>query len=157
CSGRPPTSTRWFTSSSLQTRRTPAGHPREPDMLPSRLLDCELTPDGRVLPKWLGARDEPWLRELAAEAMAAAGRAVGEVAQGIVDVVAPVARRHAVGRRAVEAVWTIERRRWSTLVRSPVPPRILRRTVFELAAERSREEALATAAATLGVEGLDAT
>jgi predicted nuclease of restriction endonuclease-like RecB superfamily len=122
-------------------------------MLPRRLLDCDRTDDGRVVPRWLLPRDEPWLRELVHEASAAGGRIAAEVDERIVDTVAPVARRHGAGRRLVEAAWTVERRRWSLRTASPVPPRTIRRIVFELAAERSREEALATAAAELGLDG----
>ena len=119
---------------------------------PSRLLDCTRTDDGRIVPRWLGSRDEPWLRELAAEAGASGGRTVREADERIVDAVAPIARRHAASRRTVEAVWAVERRRWSTRVASPVRPEHLRKVVFELAAERSREEALATAGVTFALE-----
>jgi predicted nuclease of restriction endonuclease-like RecB superfamily len=74
------------------------------------------------------------------------------VGERIVETVAPVARRHRAGRRVVEAVWSVERRRWSVRTEAPVPPRAIRRVVFELAAERPREEAVATAAAELGIE-----
>jgi uncharacterized protein len=121
-------------------------------MLPNRLLELERTDDARVVPRWLGTRDEVWLRELAAEALAAGGRRVGEVDERIASVVAPVARKHGANRKVVSAVWTVERRRWSARVDSPVPPRKIRRTVFELAAERSRDEALATAACELGLD-----
>lgn len=116
-------------------------------MLPGRLLDCARTDDGRVVPRWLGARDEPWLRELAAEAAASAGRTVGDADKRVVEAVAPIAYRHGAGRRTVEGVWSVELRRWSAVVASPVPPAELRKTVFELAVERSRDEALATAGA----------
>jgi len=106
----------------------------------------------RVVPRWLGARDDPWLRELAAEATASAGRAVGDAEDRIIETVAPLAYRHGAGRRTVEAVWNVERRRWSTIVASPVPPARLRRSVFELAAERSRDEALATAGAAFDLD-----
>lgn len=121
-------------------------------MLPSRLLDCQRTADGRVVPRWLFPRDEPWLRELIHEASAADGRSAFEVDERLVETVAPVARRHGAGRRLVEAVWRVERRRWSLRTSAPVPPRTIRRVVFELAAERPREEALATAAAELGLD-----
>lgn len=121
-------------------------------MLPSRLLDCERTADGRIVPRWLLARDEPWLREMVHEAMAADGRSVGEADDRVVETVAPVARHHRSGRKVVEAVWLVERRRWSLRVDAPVAPRVIRRILFELAAERSRDEAIATAAAELGVD-----
>jgi predicted nuclease of restriction endonuclease-like RecB superfamily len=91
------------------------------------------------------------LGELAAEAGAAAGLAVGEVDDQLVDVVARRARSHGVGRRVVDGVWFVERKRWKTTVDSPVPPERIRRVLFDLAAERSPAEALATAAADLGL------
>lgn len=121
-------------------------------MLPRRLLDCERTADGRIVPRWLLPRDEPWLRELVHEASAAVGRAAAEVDERLVEVVAAVARRHGARRRLVEAAWAVERRRWSLRTSAPVPPRKIRKVVFELAAERSREEALATAGAELGLQ-----
>ncbi len=120
-------------------------------MLPARLLDCTRTDDGRVVPQWLTARDEPWLRELVLEISAAEGRPALEVDERIVETVTPFARRHGSGKRLVEAVWSVERRRWSLRTDAPVAPRTIRRLVFELAAERSREEALATAAAELRI------
>ena len=110
------------------------------------------TPDGRVVPRWLGSRDEPWLRELVAEAAAAPGRRAREVDARLVDLVARTARSHGASRRLVEAVWATERKRWKTRVDAPIAPLQIRRTVFPLASERSREEAIATAAALLGIQ-----
>jgi predicted nuclease of restriction endonuclease-like RecB superfamily len=121
-------------------------------MLPSRLLDLRPTDDGSVRPSWLTPRDDVWLRELAAEAAASEGRRVDAANERIVDLVAPLARRHGVPRRVVEAVWLVERRRWKTRIAAPAPPERIRRVLFELAAERSREEALATAAHELGID-----
>lgn len=121
-------------------------------MLPSRLLDCGRTEDGRVIPRWLLPRDDPWLRELIHEANAADGRPAFAADERIVATVAPMARRHGAGRRLVEAVWIVERRRWSLRTTAPVPPALIRRVVFEIAAEHSREKALATAASKLGLD-----
>lgn len=120
-------------------------------MLPTRLLSLRRTGDGGILPTWLTARDEVWLRELAAEADASAGRRVDAAEDRILDRVTPLAQRHGSSRRVVEAVWRTERRRWKSRVEAPVAPERVRQVVFELAAERSREESLATAAAMLGV------
>jgi predicted nuclease of restriction endonuclease-like RecB superfamily len=120
-------------------------------MLPDRLLSYDRTDDGRILPRWLGARDEVWLRELAAEADAAAGRPTGEVDERVVDVVASRARAHGAGRRVVEGVWFVERKRWKTCVDCPVPPERIRRVLFDLAAERPVPEALTAASAELGL------
>lgn len=121
-------------------------------MLPSRLLSFQRTGEGRIAPTWLTARDDVWLRELAAEAAASEGRRSDEANERIIELVGSVARRHGVGRRVVEAVWLVERRRWKTRVDSPLPPERIRQVVFELAAERPREEALATAARELALE-----
>lgn len=121
-------------------------------MLPTRLLSYGQARDGLVVPAWLTSRDDPWLRELAAEAAASDGRRVDAAGERILDLVAPIARRHGSARRVVEAVWFVERRRWKTRVDSPVPPQRVRRVVFDLAAERARDEALATAAHELGVD-----
>jgi predicted nuclease of restriction endonuclease-like RecB superfamily len=121
-------------------------------MLPGRLIDFDRTEDGRLVPRWLEPRDDVWLRELAAEAAAAGDRPVRDVDERMLEVVTPVAKRHGAGRRTVAAVWTIEKRRWTSRIDSPVAPLKIRRTVFRLAAERDREEAIATAAAELGVD-----
>ncbi len=121
-------------------------------MLPTDLLEFGRTPDGQLLPRWLSARDEPWLRELLAESGACAGMDAEAAGARVVDVVARSASRHGVSRRVVAAAWSIERRRWKTRVEAPVPPITLRRVVFELAAERSREESILTAAAELEME-----
>ena len=105
-----------------------------------------------VVPTWLTSRDDVWLRELAAEAAASDGRRVDIADERILEVVAPIARRHGAARRVVEAVWFVERRRWKTRVDSKVPPERMRRVLFDLAAEREREEALATAANGLGID-----
>jgi predicted nuclease of restriction endonuclease-like RecB superfamily len=121
-------------------------------MLPGRLLDHDLSADGRILPRWLFPRDDPWLSELVAESRAAAGAIAEEVDERLVERVSRVARRHGVGRRTVAAVWKIERRRWALRTNAPVSPREIRRVLFALSAERSREEALATAAVELGID-----
>src|SRR5262245_6223660 len=125
--------------------------PHRCEMLPDRLLSYDRTDDGRILPRWLSARDEVWLRELAAEGGAAGGRPAGQIDEGIVDAVALKARRHGISRRVVEGVWFVERKRWKTVVDAPIPPEQIRRTVFDLAAEQPVEEAMATACAELGL------
>lgn len=121
-------------------------------MLPHRLLIHSRTPDGRVVPRWLGSRDEPWLRELVAEAGAASGRPAREIDDRLVEHVARTARSHGASRRLVEAVWAVERKRWKTRVDAPVAPALIRRTLFPLACDRPHDEALAAAAEKLGIE-----
>jgi len=101
---------------------------------------------------WLSARDDVWLRELCAELLASHGRRAEEAEQRLKETVAPLARRHRVASRVVEAVWYEEKRRWKSRVDSPVAPAVVRRLVFDLAAERTRAEALATAGRELGLD-----
>lgn len=121
-------------------------------MFPARLLDVRHHDDGRVEPVWLEARDDVWLREMCAELRAFHGRRVEEADERIKEIVAPIARRHRVAARVVDAVWWEEKRRWKSRVDSPVAPYAVRKRVFELAGERSREEALATAGVELGLD-----
>lgn len=121
-------------------------------MLPSRLLIHNRTPDGRVVPRWLETRDEPWLRELVAEAAALSGRRARVVDERLIEQVARTARSHGASRRLVEAVWAVERKRWKTRVDAPVAPALIRRTLFPLACGRPREPAIASAAALLKIQ-----
>jgi predicted nuclease of restriction endonuclease-like RecB superfamily len=105
-----------------------------------------------VVPRWLEPRDEPWLRELAAEAAAASNRRTREVDERLVEHIARVARPHGASRRLVEAVWTVERKRWKTRVDAPVAPSKIRRALFPLASKLPRNEAIAQAAAHLKIE-----
>lgn len=120
-------------------------------MFPTRLLETEKVDETHVAPVWLTADDDEWLRELAGEMRACHGLCSDVANDRIRDRVAPLARRHGVGPRVVEAAWVVERRKWTTRIDSPVPPVDLRRVVFDLAAERARDEALATASAQLGI------
>lgn len=120
-------------------------------MLPTRLLSYRRSEDGAIHPTWLTARDEVWLRELVAEAEASAGRRSDDADERILERVAPLALRHGSARRVVEAVWTIERRRWKSRIDAPLPPERLREVVFDLAVGRTRADCLALAGATLGI------
>jgi len=117
-------------------------------MLPTPLLSYRIH-DGQLSPTWLTPRDEPWVRELAAEIAVCDGRRTDIAEDRIEEVVAPIARRHGASRRIIQGVWAIERRRWGTRVDSPVPPERIRRVVFDLAARRGTREAV------LGAAGLD--
>ncbi len=120
-------------------------------MLPTRLLSFRRSEDGSIHPTWLTTKDEVWLRELVAEAEASEGRRAGDADERIIEQVTPLAQRHGSARRVVEAVWTIERRRWKSRVDAPLVPERIREVVFDLAVGRSREECLAAAATELGI------
>ena len=119
-------------------------------MLPDRLIPYR-EHEGRLLPHWLLPRDEVWLREMVDEIDALAGATANEADARVLDATFRLARVHGVNRRVVEAVWHVERRRHATRVDAPLPPERIRRVLFDLAAERPHEEAVATAAHELGV------
>lgn len=119
-------------------------------MLPDRLIPYR-EHDGRAVPTWLGPRDEIWLREMAEEIDACIGLPVDEADARIVETSHRLAHLHGTQRRAVEAVWHVERRRHATRVDAPAPPERIREVLFDLAAERPRGEAVVTAAIELGV------
>ncbi len=121
-------------------------------MLPDRLLSYDRTPDHRLVPRWLSARDDVWLRELLIGARAADGLAAGEADRRIVDVASERAFAHGISRRLVEGVWTVERRRWSTRIDAKIRPEKIRRVLFDLAAARDREDAVAVAARELQLD-----
>ncbi len=120
-------------------------------MLPTRLLSFRRSEDGSLIPTWLTAKDEIWLRELVAEAQACEGRRSDDADARILERVGPLAQRQGSARRVVEAVWTLERRRWTSRVDAPLSPERIREVVFDLAVGRSRAECLATAATILGI------
>jgi predicted nuclease of restriction endonuclease-like RecB superfamily len=120
-------------------------------MLPDRLVPFR-EHEGVVVPRWLEARDEVWLRAIVQDLEACEGLTVAEVDERIIDASFRLARLHGVERRVVEAVWHLERRRHETHVDSPVPPERVREVVFELAAERDHDEAVVTAALMLEIE-----
>jgi predicted nuclease of restriction endonuclease-like RecB superfamily len=120
-------------------------------MLQDRLLSFRRLEGDRVVPTWLTSRDEVWLRVLVDEAEAFAGRSADAADERVRDAVIPIARLHGAGARAVLGVWCIERRRWKKRVASNVPPERIRRTVFGLAVNRSRPEALEEASRELGL------
>lgn len=120
-------------------------------MLQDRLLNFRRIEGDRVVPTWLTSRDEVWLRVLVDEAEAFAGGSVDAADDRVREAVMPIARRHGAGARAVLGVWCIERRRWKKRVASKLPPEQIRRTVFALAVDRPRSEALEEASRELGL------
>lgn len=123
-------------------------------MLPDRLLEVRKRPDLCSVPAWLTSADEVWLRVYCEEMEAFAGRTVEGVRARSRDVAEKLSRRHGISARQAEAVWLIEQRRWKKHVESPVPPRQMRTVVFDLAVERTREDALKAAATLLDVQPL---
>lgn len=124
-------------------------------MFPARLLETRPVEGDRIAPVWLGAEDDAWLAELADEARGCDGRRVDDADERIRGRAMPLARRQGIPPRVVDAVWAVERKNWKTRIGSAVPPVELRKLVFELGAERERDEALATVAAQLGLSSAE--
>ncbi|AKU94543.1 hypothetical protein AKJ09_01207 [Labilithrix luteola] len=108
--------------------------------------------DDRVVPRWLGPRDETtWLLAMYEELADFAGLSVAEADERVRMRVGAIARNEGIVGRVPLAVWTVERRRWTAHVASPVPPERLRSIVFDLAAVLPRDEALERASRELGL------
>ncbi len=107
--------------------------------------------EGRLLPTWLVEADVPFVEQVLDVTSQLDGLQVGEA-----DVVAPaqlaqLSRDHKMSSKLAESLWAIERRRWEARVDAPTDPETLRDVVFELAARRPRDEAIAEAARRLAI------
>lgn len=121
-------------------------------MLPKHLIDVERVGTDRIVPRWLGPRDEAtWLPLLCDELEDFAGLSVAEADERVRVRVGAIARKEGVMGRVPLAVWVVERRRWEAHVASPIAPERLRAVVFDLAAFLPRTEALARASRQLGL------
>ncbi|HKQ69026.1 MAG TPA: DUF790 family protein [Polyangiaceae bacterium] len=121
-------------------------------MLPHNLLAYSVR-DDIVVPRYLTARDEVWVRVLTDELDALVGRKMVDVDRVLKQRLPRLAAQHGVPRPAVEAVRHVLLKEWRTEIRAAVPPIEIRRTVFELAgqSQASHDEVLADAAAKLGI------
>lgn len=116
---------------------------------------CWAERGGVVVPAYLTARDEVWIRELLSELGDLAGCASGEVDLRLDGHATELARAHGIRRRALAGVRHVLGRWWSTAVVSPAPPARIRSVLFELAAsgeEMARDVAMDEAAVVLGIE-----
>lgn len=121
-------------------------------MLPRHLIDVERVDSDRIVPRWLGPRDEvTWLRALHEELEDFGGVSIAEADERVRMRVSALARKEGVNGRVPFAVWTVERRRWEAHIASPVPPERIRAVVFDLAAVLPRTEALQRAARELAL------
>jgi hypothetical protein len=123
-------------------------------LLPPRLLELHEA-NGRILPRWLGPRDEGWVSDLIDVTDELGGRPAGEADDVFRSRVFAIAARHGVPVRVVALAFWVEQRRFASRVEAPVPPERARDVVFELAATMARDDALAAAAASLGVSADD--
>lgn len=98
-----------------------------------------------AVPRYLGARDEVWLRSLMDELDAFVGRTVAELDAELPARVRELARAHRVSARALTGVRRILAQSWESAVVSAASPPLVRRAVFERAAGASSEEERAAA------------
>ena len=108
-------------------------------MLPAALLSTTTGDAARTfaVPRYLTARDEPWVRAALDEFDAFVGRTVAERDAALPGRVRAIAREHGVSPRAADGVAHVLRRRFKAVVQSPIPPAEARRVAFE---ESGRDE-----------------
>ena len=121
-------------------------------MLPAELLLATFREPGRAVPRYLTARDDPWVRAVVQDFDAYVGRTVRERDAELPDRVRAVAREHGVLSRAADGVAAVLARRFRAKVDTQLDPASVRSVVFEEAGRDNvfdREGALARAAARL--------
>jgi uncharacterized protein len=116
-------------------------------MIPEKLLSLDDTGNG-MRPRWLSPRDEVWVRKLLDELDRSVGRTVDEA-----ELAAATPLPGALPR-AVAGVRLVLGRFRRCVVAAAAPPSVVRRAVFDEAARAgtTREDALARAATSLGIE-----
>lgn len=102
-------------------------------MLPLALLSYG-THDGLVVPHYLGARDEPWIRAVVDVVSDFVDRTVGERDAKLPERLARVGQWHGVSERVLEGVASVVERTFGSEIRAAIAPRDARRAVFLAAA-----------------------
>jgi uncharacterized protein len=120
-------------------------------LLPSDCLAYDVV-SGRLLPSWLGEADTPFIESVIEGISVLEGLSTADAEIAARGILGPLARQAKVPLRLVEALWSIERSRWTALVDAPASPEELREVLFELAARLPRDEAMARAAARFGID-----
>jgi predicted nuclease of restriction endonuclease-like RecB superfamily len=123
-------------------------------MLPLRLLDVEVR-EGRVVPRWLGPRDERWIGAVLGAFETLVGQRASAEEEVWRQVLFGIAKKWEVPSRTIALTFALERKRWTTRVAAPVDPEKARDVTFELAARQPRRVALFEAARALGVTAED--
>lgn len=109
---------------------------------------------GRAAPRYLGGRDEVWIRQVIEAFDAYVGRTVAERDAKLPGEVRKLAHDHGISARAADGVAKVLLRRFKAKVDTPLDPPRVRAIVFEEAAKDGnfvRQEALGRAAALLSV------
>ena len=117
----------------------------------ARLLDVDVH-NGRARPRYLGQRDEAWVRALLGAIDRQEGRRTASAARAIRGAAQGIARHYEVKPEAVSLLLALEKARWAARTVADVDPERVRAVVFELAARLPRDQALARAAEALGME-----
>jgi predicted nuclease of restriction endonuclease-like RecB superfamily len=107
---------------------------------------------GRAAPRYLGGRDEVWIRRVIEAFDAYVGRTVAELDAKLPEEVRKLAHDHGISARAADGVAKVLLRRFKAKVDTPLDPPKVRAILFEEAAKEDRfdrQEALARAAALL--------
>jgi predicted nuclease of restriction endonuclease-like RecB superfamily len=105
---------------------------------------------GRVRPRYLGERDEVWVRCVLDAFDGYVGRTAGERAAELPERIRAIAREHGISARAADGVAHVVARKFQTELETPLVPARVRAVVFEEAgrdATFDRAAALARAAA----------
>ena len=119
-------------------------------LLPAKLLSYSARA-GAIVPHYLTARDEVWVREVLGELDAFAGKTAREVDVAF-EAVGGRACANGAAPRAVAGLRRVCSRIWGLRTEALIRPSLARRVVFELAAKTaSRAEAIDDAARSLGV------
>jgi hypothetical protein len=106
-----------------------------------------------VIPRYLTARDEVWIRALLEAFQSAAGLREDAASRVVADAASSIERAHQVWSRRIAGVRAVLERLWHIRTRARVPPRDARRCLFEEAARLgpfTLDEAVARAAQRLG-------
>ncbi|WP_394831619.1 DUF790 family protein [Pendulispora rubella] len=120
-------------------------------MLPARLLVYSFR-GGELVPQYLTARDEPWVREVMTDLDALVGTKALDVDNALSARLSEIARTARVPRRTLHGLRHVCSRAWTLKSVAALPPSRLRSVVFDIAAtSRTRDEALLAATAALGL------
>jgi predicted nuclease of restriction endonuclease-like RecB superfamily len=109
---------------------------------------------GTLVPRYLTARDEPWIRVLLGDLDGFVGRTAGELDAELPERSRALALDHGVGPRTILGVCRVLGAFWRRRVDAVKPPTTVRRAVFDAAARLpvpDRVRALAEAAKELEV------
>jgi predicted nuclease of restriction endonuclease-like RecB superfamily len=113
---------------------------------------------GTIVPRYLTARDEPWIRVVIDEYDGFVGRTALELDGALASRGPSLAAEHGVPPKVLLGVRRVLDSFWRRRIAAAKPPSEVRRVLFEASAELDRfdrDTAIARAAAALGIDGID--